>query len=96
MTNLNDVMLAYEAKSTELEEHHDGKWVLVCDGRYIAFDDLVYCACYAERHCQDKPYLIRMVGARQSTMPISVFYHAAHAAAQTESKAPTAQLAAVA
>jgi hypothetical protein len=82
MTNLNDVMLAYEAKSSELEEHHDGKWVLVCDDRFLAFDDLVYCAGYAARHCANKPYMIRLVGAQQAKMPISVFYHAVAASEQ--------------
>jgi hypothetical protein len=82
MTNLNDVMLAYEAKVSELEEHHDGKWVLVYDDRFLAFDDLVYCAGYAERHCADKPYLIRMVGGDQSALPFPVFYHAVAAAEQ--------------
>ena len=90
MTNLNDVMLTYETKATELKEHHDGKWVLVYDDRFIAFDDLVYCAGYAERHCSNKPYLIRMVGARQDTMPISVFYHAGRAGAQIEVQAQAA------
>jgi hypothetical protein len=76
MTNLNDVMLAYESNATELKERHDGKWLLICDGQFQAFEELVYCAGYAERHCNGKPYLIRMVGTDDTKLPVTVFYHA--------------------
>ena len=77
MTNLNDVMLAYESNATELTERHDGKWLLICDGQFKAFEELVYCAGYAERHCDGKPYLIRMVGSDEAKPPVTVFYRAA-------------------
>jgi|AP12_2_1047962.scaffolds.fasta_scaffold34224_1 hypothetical protein len=77
MTNLNDVMLAYESNAAELNECHDGKWLLICDGQFKAFEELVYCAGYAERHCGGKPYLIRMIGSDDDKLPVTVFYHAA-------------------
>jgi hypothetical protein len=84
MTNLNDVMLAYETNATELNANHDGKWLLICDGQFTAFDELVYCAAHAQRHCSNKPYLIRMVGNHAATPPISVFYHAPEAGERVE------------
>jgi hypothetical protein len=84
MTNLNDVMLAYEANAAELNARHDGKWLLISNGQFTAFDELVHCAAHADRHYSNKPYIIRKIGSHEAPPPISVFYHAPEACERVE------------
>lgn len=66
---------AFERIRDDLERHHNGKWVIVRDGKLVdAFDSIDSAAQEAVRRFGRGPYLIRKVGAPPATLPASVLY----------------------
>jgi hypothetical protein len=75
MADLDSELAAFEAMREDLEAHHMGRWVLVCDkaliGNYSSFEDA---AKDAVAKFGRGPYLIRQVGVASVTLPASVMY----------------------
>lgn len=74
---LETEIAAYEARKSDLEQHHHGKWVVFHEGEFVgAFDTLANAAAAAAQRFGYGPYLIRQVGAAPITLPASVLYRA--------------------
>ena len=73
MATIEDEIKAYDAQRTELERTHNGKFVVLKDGKLIgAWDTLDAAASAAVAQFGRGPYLIRQVGAPPLTLPMSV------------------------
>ncbi len=72
---------AFEAMREDLEEHHNGKFVvLVGDELKGTFDSFDVAAQFARANFGRGPYLIRQVGAPTSmSLPASVAYRSVNA-----------------
>ena len=80
MNDLSHDIKAYETMQKDLELHHDGKWVVICEGDFVdAFDTLDAAASEAINRFGRGPYLIRRVGAPPLTLPASVMIREPHA-----------------
>ena len=76
MAELEQEISAYEKMRGDLEAHHIGKWVLVCEGELIGiYDSFEIAAVDAVGRFGRGPYLIRQVGAPPVTLPASVMFH---------------------
>ncbi len=75
MSDLDKDIQAFEAMRADLEKHHMGKWVVVHDGEMVdTFDTLDAAATMAVGRFGRGPYLIRQVGARPVSLPVSVLH----------------------
>lgn len=80
MDRLDDDIRAFDAMRSDLEAHHQGKWVIIRERALIgAFDTFDSAAVDAVRRFARGPYLIRQVGAPPEMLPASVMYYPAHA-----------------
>lgn len=80
MASVESDIQAYEAMSSELEQKHMGKWVIVCDLQLVGvFDSFESAAEDAVKRFGRGPYLIRQVGAPPITLPTSVMYGLSYA-----------------
>lgn len=72
---LDAEIAAYARMKPELEKHHNGKWVVIKDGKLAgAFDEFDTAARVAVERFGRGPYLIRQVGAPNVDIPVSAFY----------------------
>lgn len=79
MDPLEKEIAAYEARREELDQHHNGKWVVFHDEELVgAFDTFESAAAEAVRRFDRGPYLIRQVGEPAPRLPTSVAYPVAN------------------
>ena len=77
MSALSEEIHAFEARQSQLEMDHNGKWVVFHDAELQGlFPTMEEAAEEAVRKYGRGPYLIRQVGASPVTLPASVMYHA--------------------
>ncbi len=75
MSVLDKEIAAFEARRSELEERHSGKWVVFYGDKLVdTFDSFENAAAEAVRIYGAGPYLIRQVGAPPVQYPASVMY----------------------
>ncbi len=72
---------AFDRMKAELQQHHNGKFVIFYDGQLQgSFDSFDSAAREAVKRFRDSPFLIRQVGAPEvSPMPASVAFRPANA-----------------
>ncbi len=76
MADLDQDIGAFEKMRTELEAHHNGKWVVIYDTKLVdTYDSFDTAADNAVMRFGGGPYLIRQVGAAEAVLPASVMYH---------------------
>lgn len=75
--DLSTDIAAFESRADELAKAYSGKFVVFQGGNFIgAFDTFENAAATAVKNFGRGPYLIRQVGAQQSSFPASVLYRA--------------------
>jgi hypothetical protein len=75
----NDIS-AYEGMKDQLIANHNGKFVIIYQGKLAGVYDTFDSAAKAAVSTLEQPYLIRQVGVSQSMpMPASVAYRPVHA-----------------
>ena len=73
MASLESEIREFEARRSELETDHFGKWVVIHQQKLVGvYDDFDAAAVDAVGKFGRGPYLIRQVGAPPVTLPISV------------------------
>jgi hypothetical protein len=81
---LETEIAAFESHQKELEQHHNGKYVVFHGEEFVgAFDTFDAAAREAVNRFGRGPYLIRQVGAPPPSMPVSVMYHPVVASADS-------------
>ena len=79
---LDDEINAYEGMKAQLIENHNGKFVVIHQGKLAGVFDTFDSAAKAAVSQFEQPYLIRQVGASQvMPMPASVAFRPIHASA---------------
>ncbi len=75
MSELDAEIQAYEEMRADLEADHMGEWVVVHGGQLIGtYPSFDAAAEDAVRNFGHGPYLIRMIGVSEITLPASVMY----------------------
>jgi hypothetical protein len=81
---LETEIAAFESNQKELEQHHNGKYVVFRGDEFIgAFDTFDAAAREAVNRFGRGPYLIRQVGVPPPPMPASVMYQPVAAGADS-------------
>lgn len=76
MATLKEEIEAYEDMRGDLELDHYGKWVIVCDKKFVgAYDSNEEAAEEAVKRFGRGPFLIRQVGDYTLSLPASVLYN---------------------
>ncbi len=74
MPNLDSEIKTFEAQKSELELHHNGKYVVIKGDKVVGvWDSMDNAASEAVRRFGRGPFLIRRIGAPPLTLPASVF-----------------------
>lgn len=68
----------FEQKKVELQNHHNGKWVVIHDDAVVGVYDTIDAAGrFASAQFGRGPYLIRQIGASELRLPTSVCFRPA-------------------